>query len=84
LSSSERRQGSLAPPGVQRGLQSNERSDLKIAQALGFARKLALTLPNSSVGLAALRLAASLSSRLAQMRESGELGNQKHREEKDA
>jgi hypothetical protein len=83
LSSSERRQGSLASQGASCEPESNERSGLRIAPALGFARKLALTLPESSVGTAARRLATSLSARLARMRESGELGNQKNGEEKD-
>lgn len=84
LSSSVRRQGSLAAQGVERGPASKGRADPQTESALTFARKLALTLPGSSVGAAARRLATALSSRLARMRESGELRNQQDGKEEDA
>lgn len=84
LTSSERRQSSLAPAGAREGSALDLRSTQRIVSALDFARKLALTLPDSSVGAAARRLAADLALRLARIRESGELGNQQDRKEKDA
>ncbi len=59
------------------------RSRNQIESALKFARKLALTLPESALRTAAQRLAGSLTSRLARMRDSGEPRNQQHGEKQD-
>jgi len=52
--------------------------------ALEFAKKLALTLPDSPLRAAARRMAASLSVGLARMRESDQAGDQQHTEEDEA
>jgi hypothetical protein len=84
LSSSERRGsggaaiGPAAAPGARRPMDSQTKP------ALEFARKLALTLPDSPLRSAAARLARSLSAGLARMRESGQAGDQQHGEEHDA
>jgi hypothetical protein len=59
-------------------------SDREIAPALRFAQKLALTLQDSPLRAAAQRLAASLSSALARMRESPKTSGQKDPKEDDA
>jgi hypothetical protein len=56
----------------------------QLEAALKFARKLALALPESTLRTAAQRLAGSLTSRLARMRDSGQPRNQQHGEEQDA
>lgn len=61
--------------------ESRARLASQIRNALEFARKLALTLPVSPLQAAARRLAGTLTSGLARMRESGEAGNEQHREE---
>jgi hypothetical protein len=72
LSSSERR-GPEEQPAA-RWAEADQRSGvgLQIGPALEFARKLALTLPESPLRNAAARLARSLSAGLARMRESGQ------------
>jgi hypothetical protein len=63
--------------------QSTRQPARRIKPALDFARKLALTLPDSALRGAAQRLAASLSAGLARMRDSSESGHQQHAEEDD-
>ena len=72
LSSSER-------PELRRGADrtpQNLRLDREMQSALGFAQKLALTLPDSPLRLAVQRLRSALSVGLARMRDSGQVGDQ--------
>jgi hypothetical protein len=60
---------------------TTERSGRDLSKAMGFAEKLAHTIPDSELRQAALRLQAACAGRLAHMRESGEaLGEQDERE----
>lgn len=84
LTSSVRREVSLAADAVQHRSGTRPAYGAQTASALAFARKLALTLPESPLRAAARRLATSLASGLAQMRESGEVRNQEDSEKKNA
>jgi len=64
-------------PGADRAVSS------QIKPALTFARKLALTLPESRLRAAAQRLAATLTATIAQIRESGEPRNEQNGEEQN-
>jgi hypothetical protein len=84
LSSSVRQDAAHAPARAAAGDSPHRRSEREIEPALSFARKLALTLQDSPLRSAAERLAASLSSGLARMRDSGQAGREQDREEHDA
>lgn len=83
LTSSVRRQVSLPAAGVPRLPGTSDPGHPQIKFALDFARKLALTLPESPLRAAAQRLASNLSAGIAQMRDSGQPGNQQDRKEQD-
>lgn len=72
LISSKRRWPAEVPTEGPPGPGSQPGAALQISRALTFARKLALTLPESSLRKAAARLAGSLSAGLARIRESRE------------
>jgi len=84
LSSSERRAPAEVAIGPAVAAGSRRPMDSQTKPALAFARKLALTLPDSPLRNAAARLARSLSLGLARMRESDQPGDQQDREEHDA
>jgi hypothetical protein len=84
LSSSARRSRIEAASGRPAGANSRAQADSQVKPALAFARKLALTLPDSPLRRAATRLAESLSAGLARMRESGQTRDQQDGEEDDA
>ena len=75
LTSSVRRQVSLPAGEVSEAPGTSGSQRQQIQSALYFARKLALTLPESPLRAAARRLASNLMSRLAQTRDSGEPRN---------
>jgi hypothetical protein len=84
LTSSVRRQASLPISGAGNGVEAGGMWQSQTNEALAFARKLALTLPDSPLRAAARRLASLLSGRLAQMRDSGEPGRQQDGEKHNA
>ena len=84
LSSSVRRQAGEAPAAGPTAPQSGGPVPSQVKSALEFARKLALTLPESPLRAAAQRLATTLSGRLARMRDSGQSRDQQNSEENDA
>lgn len=84
LTSSVRRQVSLPAAGVPQLPGISDVGHPQIKSALDFARKLALTLPESPLRAAAQRLASKLAGRIAQMRDSGESGNKQDGKEQDA
>jgi hypothetical protein len=83
LSSSERRGPTETAHGASAGPGSSREPTRRIEPALDFAKKLALTLPDSSLRRAAQRLAASLGGGLARMRDSGQALDQQNAEEHD-
>jgi len=76
LTSSVRCQVSLPAAGVPRHPRMGDPRLPQIKFALDFARKLALTLPESPLRAAAQRLASTLSTGIAQIRDSGQPGYQ--------
>jgi len=84
LTSSERWPVSGVPAAAPRGPASGAQPHRQVANALEFARKLALTLPESPLRAAAKRLATRLTPGIARMRESGEPGNQQDGKKQDA
>jgi len=83
LSSSERRGPTETAHGASAGPGSSREPTRRIEPVLDFAKKLALTLPDSSLRRAAQRLAASLGGGLARMRDSGQALDQQNAEEHD-
>ena len=83
LSSSERQSAPQVADQRPPSAQSSRGTGGRVKPALDFARKLALTLPDSPLRGAAQRLAASLSAGLARMRDSSQPGDQQHGEEHD-
>jgi hypothetical protein len=84
LSSSVRRQVCLPAREVSHPPGTGDSEHSQIKPALAFARKLALTLPESPLQAAAQRLASNLSAGIAQMRDSGKPGNKQDGKEQDA
>jgi hypothetical protein len=76
LTSSVRPPAKSPPTEAGRIPETSELRTSQITPALAFARKLALTLPDSRLRAAAQRLATSLALTIAQMRESREPRNQ--------
>ncbi|HEX4583289.1 MAG TPA: hypothetical protein VH183_00555 [Burkholderiaceae bacterium] len=83
LTSSVQRPCAAAVPAAQTGAPVGSNDQTRISQALEFARKLALTLPESPLRAATHKLAAALSAALAQTRESNQPRNQQNGKEHD-
>jgi hypothetical protein len=83
LTSSVQRSAAETPTGAPGPAEIGRNCRSNASHALEFARKLVLTLPESPLRAAARRLAGTLTSPVARMRDSDQPGNQQDREEHD-
>jgi len=84
LSSSVQPSANAGGVGSRQGTGAGRPRQPQMAPALAFATKLALTLPESPLRSAARRLVTTLTSRVAETRDSDQPGNEQDGEEHDA